>query len=213
MTTGLLICGIVGALGFLIVFTVDGATRPQYRATYHPVSALAMGPRGRLQTVNFILAGSLIAAAAVGIRLVLHPGPGDLVTPLIAAVVGLTLAGSGVFTMDPMRQYPPGTPPGDPSAYSTAHTRHDQLGAIMFSALATCSFAFAWTFWRSPTPEGPAAWYSLVSGSATAILFIWFGQAWERDAPRTGLIQRAALTVGMVWFAVTCLLLIPNTGS
>jgi hypothetical protein len=41
---GLLAAGMVGAVVFVVVFLVVGATRPGYRPTYHLVSALALGP-------------------------------------------------------------------------------------------------------------------------------------------------------------------------
>lgn len=54
----LLWAGAVGALLFPVVFLIDGWTRPQYRPMYHPVSALALGRRGWIQTTNFVLSGT-----------------------------------------------------------------------------------------------------------------------------------------------------------
>lgn len=62
MTDALLWAGAGGAVAFVIVFLIDGATRSGYSVRRHPVSALALGPRGWLQTTNFLVCGALVTA-------------------------------------------------------------------------------------------------------------------------------------------------------
>jgi hypothetical membrane protein len=65
---GLLAAGVVGHVLFVLVFLVDGVTRPGYRPTYHAVSALDRGRRGWVQAANFVVCGLLITVSARGIE-------------------------------------------------------------------------------------------------------------------------------------------------
>ncbi|MBE1484431.1 putative membrane protein [Plantactinospora soyae] len=65
LTRTLLGCGAVAPGLFILVFLVDGATRAGYDPTYHPVSALSLGPRGWIQITNFVLTGLLLLGFAV----------------------------------------------------------------------------------------------------------------------------------------------------
>ena len=49
---------------FAAVFLVEGALRDGYQPLRHPVSSLALGPRGWIQTANFAVAGTLFLAGA-----------------------------------------------------------------------------------------------------------------------------------------------------
>ena len=181
--------GAAGAWGFIAVFVVDGVTRPHYSPVRQPVSALALGPRGWMQTGNFLVAGALITAGA--------PAVWSAESILLAAaigVVGIALVASGIFPMDPMRGYPPGAPSGDPETFTQRHRHHDTAGAVVFMGLPVVAIIAAFVL------DG-AAWrgYSGVTGVAMGALSIWFGYAWEEDTPTSGLIQRAALVVGLTW--------------
>ena len=184
--------GAAVAVAFVLVAAVDGWTRPGYRPARHPVSALALGPRGWLQTANFIVCGAGVMAGAAGLA--------DESWPLSAsiAVIGLALIASGVFPMDPMRGYPPGTPDATPTRYSRRHRWHDAAGAVVFLAIPVAETIAALT-----PAVGPLRSYSAVSAAASLTLFGVFGQAWERDSPRAGLWQRLAILVGWTWLAVT----------
>src|SRR5580704_18120974 len=64
---GLLYCGLAAGPVFVTTFLAEGATRPGYRPSRHPVSSLALGPRGRVQTANFAVTGTLVLAGAAGL--------------------------------------------------------------------------------------------------------------------------------------------------
>lgn len=199
MTELLLGCGVVGAVLFVVTFTIDGATRDGYRATYLPVSALALGSRGWMQTSNFVITGVLMIAAAVGTRLALQVIGG----PLLLGLFGISLVASGVFPMDPMCGYPPGTPPGRPTVVSRRNRIHDVFGFLVFGSLAAAGIAFALVL-----PFGGWALYSLVTSAAVVALFIIFGSAMDNDKPNAGTIQRLAIITGWTWVALFCLSLI-----
>lgn len=199
MTRVLLGSGVVGAGLFVAVFVVDGATRPGYRPAHHPVSALALGPRGWVQTANFIVTGLLMIAAAAGLR----AETGLVIGPALLAIFGVSLVASGIFPMDAMQGYPPGTPLTTPTVYSRSHRLHDVFGFLVFSALPAACFAFAISFtggWRI---------YSFTTAAALVALFVVFGIAMEAEAPRTGLIQRLMIVVGWTWIGLVCLYLMP----
>lgn len=200
MTTLLLIGGAIGAIGFVLVFLVDGATRPGYRPTYHPVSALSLGDRGWVQTTNFIVTGLLFLGAAAGLSRTFASGRGALAVPILLGIFAVAVVVSGLFTMDPMRGYPPGTPEGDPDQLSTRHKIHDAAGPIVFSVLPIVCFAMAWRFASAPGEWGWAS-YSIASGAVLVVALIAFSQAWTRDLRFSGLLQRVYLVVGWAWLA------------
>lgn len=180
------------ALGFVAVFGVDGWTRPGYHPRRQPVSALALGERGWIQTANFILCGAVIAAGGVAITTRAWP------LGLATAVFGVALAASGLFRMDPMRGYPPGTPDVTPKRYSRRHQIHDAAGAVVFAGMPVLAVIGALT----PALGTPIRLYSAVTALATAVLAGRFAAAWENDDDNAGLLQRLALAVGLGWVGV-----------
>ncbi|WP_428965019.1 DUF998 domain-containing protein [Micromonospora fluostatini] len=192
--------GIAGSALFVLVFLVDGATRPGYDVRHHPVSALALGRRGWVQTSSFVVNGLLVTVSAAGLR----AATGGLWLPVLVAVFGLALVASGVWRMDPMRGYPPGTPPGTPETTSRAHRLHDAAGAVVFVALPAAAAVAV------PNVHGVGwAVYSALTAVALTGLLLAFGSAWERDAPWTGLLQRLMIVTGWAWLALLCWHLLP----
>ncbi|WP_016697730.1 MULTISPECIES: DUF998 domain-containing protein [Actinoalloteichus] len=191
--TALLWAGAGAAVAFVVVFLLDGLTRPGYRPVRHPVSALALGDRGWLQTTNFIVCGLLITAAAPALPAQL----GSVPLAVVVGFFGLALVASGVFPMDPMRGYPPGTPEGTPTEVSRRHQLHDHAGAAVFTALPVASLVATFAL--------PGPLWTWFSGAVTVALFGGFhafGQAWENDSARLGLIQKLVITLGWSWLAL-----------
>ena len=52
---------------FVAVFVLEGAVREGYRPLRHPVSSLALGPRGWIEAANFTVAGTLFLGGAAGL--------------------------------------------------------------------------------------------------------------------------------------------------
>lgn len=63
----LLACGMAAGPLFTVAYLLQGASRVGYRPFRHPVSSLAFGRAGWVQTVNFLLAGLLPLVFAVGL--------------------------------------------------------------------------------------------------------------------------------------------------
>ena len=55
---------------------VQAFTREGFDLRRHPLSLLSLGELGWIQIGNFVVAGLLVVAFAVGLRRVLHPGRG-----------------------------------------------------------------------------------------------------------------------------------------
>lgn len=187
--------GAVGAVVFVLVFFLDGMTRPGYSPSRHTVSALALGPRGWLQRANFVVCGAAVTGSAVALLV-----SGDhRMLGLVLTILGLGLVVS-VIPMDPMRGYPPGTPDRDPTEFSTAHSLHDGAGAVVCYALPVISAVSAFAL--------PGVGWTIGALLVTIVLMAAltaFQRAWEQDAPTTGTVQRAVLVPGLVWVAAVFL--------
>jgi uncharacterized protein DUF998 len=64
----LLVCGAIAGPLFTIAWAVEGATRANHNPLRHPVSSLELGDFGWTQMANFIVAGLLTLAFAVGLK-------------------------------------------------------------------------------------------------------------------------------------------------
>jgi hypothetical protein len=56
----LLACGMVAGSVFTGAYLLEGVGRADYKALRHPVSSLALGRAGWVQTVNFLFAGLVL---------------------------------------------------------------------------------------------------------------------------------------------------------
>lgn len=88
---------VIGPLLFILVFLIEGATRPGYSAWQTDVSYLAMSNKGLEQIANFIVSGSLCIAFAVGLRRIWHTELASVWGPLLIGVFGLDLLIAGVL--------------------------------------------------------------------------------------------------------------------
>jgi hypothetical membrane protein len=191
----LLILGIVGPAMFMVVAGADGLTRPGYRPMRHAISALALGPRGWVQTINFILSGVLIFVSSFGV----YQASSSLWLALVVGIIGVGMGGSGTFAMDPMRGYPPGTPDTTPDEVSRAQQIHDWVGALIFIGLPVAAIAAAFTL--EPLP------WVLFSGVVAVVLLgllALFNALFARDSSRAGLVQRLLVGLGFAWLALLC---------
>ena len=145
-TRRLLRCGVAAGPVFVAVFLLEGAVRDGYRPLRHPVSSLALGPRGWIQAGNFAVAGTLVLAAAAGLARTGDPAASRAAPALIGAA-GAGLIGSAVFTTDPVSGYPPGTP--DALAHPTRTGIAHNLAAVpVFAGLPAAALASGWRSWR-----------------------------------------------------------------
>jgi hypothetical protein len=195
----LLISGATAGPLFVVIFLIEGITRANYNPFRHPVSSLALGEYGWVQSANFIVAGLLTLAFALGLRIALRPQKGSTWGPLLVAIWGIGLLGAGVFVTDPVSGFPPGTP--NLIEIPTLNgALHDQISLLGFIALILACFFFSYRF----AAQGERGWaiYSVLSGLVFAFGIVLSSAAFGQNESLVafgGLIQRLAVSVGFAW--------------
>lgn len=198
-TPRLLCCSTAAGPLFVAVFIVEGARRPDYNPLRHPVSSLAIGSQGWVQTINFAAAGTLYLAGATGFRCARDSLLGSRLGPALFGAVGLGLLGSAAFCTDPVSGYPPGTP--DSPKPTATGAMHNIAAVPIFLGIPAIALSCAWRFQRA----GGRGWgrYSAATGLlmliGTALFGAGFGKAAPRLADRAGLWQRATIATGFGW--------------
>jgi len=207
--SGLLACGAIAGPLFVTAFVVQGATRPDYNPLRHSISTLALGSEfGWIQVLNFVVAGLLALAFAVGLRRVLPSRNGSIWGPLLIGLYAVGLLGAGVFVTDPDAGYPPGTLAKiqDPSVHGILHNLSAGLG---FPALLAACFVFARWF----AARGERGWtlYSAVSGAVVLISVVLASYGFPRTeglGEVGGLFQRISVVCGWAWLTALAIYLL-----
>jgi hypothetical membrane protein len=89
--------GIAGPIIFGVVGLVQSVLRQDHNLVAHPISALAAGPSGWVQNVNFILFGLLMITYAVGLHLGVRPSRWGVVGVAFLVLSGIGLVLGGMF--------------------------------------------------------------------------------------------------------------------
>lgn len=194
-TWSLLRWGVLAGPFYLTVGLIQALVRDGFDLGRHPLSVLANGPGGWVQTANFVLTGLMVLAAAAGFARVL--GPKRAVTWFLGGY-GLAMIVAAIFPADPVDGFPPGTPEGFPTSISTTGLVHFVAGALAFTFLALSGLAAAWTMTRRRVPS--LALVSLLSG--LVVVFGFFGGI---VFPIGILGIWLAVVVGWAWLAVMSL--------
>ena len=214
-TGRLLRCGLAAGPVFTATFLLEGATRGGYRPLRHPVSSLALGPRGWVQTASFTVTGTLFLAGAAGLGepagpdraragaegqgQAASPGPAPTPRPPSSPRPAFGLLSAAVFPTDPVSGYPPGTPPAPPSPSRTG-TAHNLAAIPFFAGLPAAALVSGRRSWRTGQPG--FARYSAVTALTmltTAVLSgAGFGQS-PGLVPVAGLLQRISIITGLTW--------------
>jgi Protein of unknown function (DUF998) len=208
----LLRCGVAAGPVFVAVFLLEGTARDNYRPLRHPVSSLALGPRGWVQTGNFAAAGMLFLAGAAGLARAGDTAATSRAAPALIGAAGAGLIGSAIFTTDPVSGYPPGTPDAltQPSRTGTAH---NLMAIPVFLGLPAAALTSSWRAWRA-CRRGFAG-YSAGTGIAMlvtmALAAAGFGQA-RKLVHLGGLFQRASIVTGFAWVTVLCARALQHVG-
>jgi hypothetical protein len=211
----LLACGVIGPPLFVIVFLIEGATRPGYSAWRHYVSQLSLGEGGWMQIANFLVCGLLSLGFALGLRRTLQGGTSATWGPLLLAVFGLGLIVAGIFVTDPALGYPPGAPPRPPGlvTHATLHGRvHGLAGLVVFSSVAAACFVLARRFAGDPAWKGWVP-YSIVTGVLVAVFFVASLAVAPLPAAPSGLLQRVAIVAGWGWITLLAARLLGSVWS
>jgi hypothetical protein len=197
---GLLRCGMWAGPVFAATFLAEGAVRDGYRPLRHPVSSLALGPRGWTQTANFAVTGALCLAGAAGLRLAGDRLADSRTGPIMVAAAGAGLIGSAAFRTDPVGGYPPAKP-DMPATFSRAGTAHNLAAVPVFLGLPAAAACYGWRSWRTGQPPGFAIYCAATAVTmpvTMALAGAGFGQP-SRLGGYGGLFQRASIITGFAW--------------
>jgi hypothetical protein len=198
-TRGLLYCGLAAGPVFVTTFVIEGATRDGYGPSRHPVSSLALGPRGRVQTANFAVTGTLFLAGAAGLGRAADPALSSRAGQTLIGAAGAGLISAAVFATDPVSGYPPGTPaaPAQPSRTGMLHN----LAAVpVFLGLPAAAFICSGQSIRA----GHRGFGLYSAATATTMLTTMaLAGAGFNQSPRlvnlAGSLQRASIVTGFGW--------------
>ena len=196
----LLRCGLAAGPLFTATFLAEGAVRDGYRPLRLPVSSLALGPRGWIQTANFTVTGALTLAGAAGLRLAGDRLAGGRAGPILVAAAGAGLIGAAAFPTDPIGGYPPGTPEM-PAAFSRTGTAHNLAAVPVFFGLPAAAAAYGVRSWRSGQSPSFAVYCAATAVTMPAAMVLagaGFGQS-SRLGGYGGLFQRASIITGFGW--------------
>ncbi|PWK90637.1 uncharacterized protein DUF998 [Lentzea atacamensis] len=181
----LALCGVIAGPLFVLTFLINGALVPDYSPLRHPVSSLQLA--SWVQTANFIVAGTLVVAFAIGTRI-------GFWGSLLIGAVGIGLIGSGIFTTDPVSGYPPGSPAL--SEYTWHGLVHDLFAIPTFVGWPLACFVLARRF---------RPWFSITSGVAFIAMFLLSSAAFAQTPSLVefgGLFQRLTVAIGFTWLTV-----------
>ena len=185
-----------GPLFFFTVATVEGSIRAGYDPVAEPISALALGPRGWVQELNFALLAASFLSFAVVLRSAFRRGVSAVAAPGVIAIMTIGVAVAGLFTMDA---------PGGP--VTPSGRLHLAGGFLVFPWMPIALLLVARRFrrdehWRTYFQ------YTLATGVlclATIVFFLLFVGPPGFPRPLSGiagLVQRLQLLPFFVWIAV-----------
>ena len=197
-TRRLLRCGMAAGPVFVAVFLLEGGAREGYRPLRHPVSSLALGPRGWIQAGNFAITGTLFLAGAAGLARAGEAAVSSRAAPALIGAAGAGLIGSAFFTTDPVSGYPPGTD-DELTQPSRAGLAHNLAAVPVFLGLPAAALAGGWRSWRGRRRFGLySAGTAVTMLTAMALAGAGFGQS-PRLVSLGGLFQRVSIITGFAW--------------
>ena len=198
----LLAVGAAGPMLFLVVSTVLGFLDPDFDVMTEPVSALAWGPLGWVQTANFYALGAATIAFAVGLYRNLE-GRGRMGAAILLSISGLALVIAGIFK---------GTPPGaEPTPSAMIH------GMAFFWTFIPLPTAYALTALRLKVERGwgDHAVYSAAMPSVVFGLVVIYGVLGSDPGdplfPVGGILNRVLIALAFGWVTITAARLLKNT--
>ena len=173
LTRALLLAGVISGPVFVLITAVQVISREGFDLGRHGISLLSLGDHGWIQIVNFLLAGTLSIAFAVGVFRALRPGFGSISAPLLIAGYGLGLMVTGVFLVDAGVGFPPGTPAGVPAELSWHGAVHAAAPPVSFGLIVGVCVVLSLRFAR----RRRWGWcvYCALTGVMSLSLIFWPG--------------------------------------
>jgi hypothetical protein len=187
--------GVLAAPVFTVAAVGQALTREGYDITRHPVSMLALGDLGWVQTTSFVVTGTLSVAAAAGVRWLLRGGRGRTWGPILFALIGVGLLIAAAFRMDASDGFPLGTAGGPLTTMSGHMILHNVGGSLSFFSMIALCFVLAARFAGQGDGAGWAGW--AWAGRVAGVLFA-LGLGWAMTGGRGGALT-LFLGVAVAW--------------
>jgi len=190
------LAGAIGPVSFFAVLLVEGAVRPGYRPMHDTISELSLGPRGWIQSANFLIFGILFIVFARGVKASLDRSLAARMGAALLFVIGLGVLGCGLFRAEPW-------PPSSMGASGLIHLVCAMV--LIFALLPVATGVLARAF------VSDARWGSLglVTGLTSIITLVLLagglalmsppGQPARIGDEYAGLIQRVDVGVFLLW--------------
>ena len=206
-TRALLACGAIAAPLFAAVAVIEMFTRQGFDLRRHDLSLLSNGDLGWIQIANFVVAGLLVVAGAVGIKRAIPSGRASTWGPWLLGIYGLGWIGAGLFVADPMNGFPPGTPDGFPTNASWHSWMHLASGSVGFLALIAACVVFARRF----ASTGRRGWmaYSIVTAILVLAAVVGISSGSQQAAVIIAFFMAGILS--LVWISALSFRLISET--
>ncbi|MFJ3981301.1 DUF998 domain-containing protein [Streptomyces fungicidicus] len=181
--------GMVAGPLFMAAGVAQGFGREGFDFTQHAISQLALGEAGWIQTVNFVLTGTLLIVGAAGLRRALGGDPGSAWGSVLLGVFGASFWAAAVFPADAGAGFPAGAP--DITVLSAHGTVHMTAGMIGYLALCGAFLVMA----RPLAARGHRGWAITSRFVPVAIL------AGFATSAVTVLAFTAGAGLGLLWLA------------
>lgn len=140
------LAGVLAGPLFVTTAVVQILVRDGFDLARHPISLLANGPWGWVQSANFIVAGVLSMIFAYAAAPHLRGGRRGGAGPVLIGLFGLGLVVGGVFKADPAMGFPAGAPMGYPATLSTSSVIHAFAPPLSFLCLVAACLVLARQF-------------------------------------------------------------------
>ncbi|HEV2086909.1 MAG TPA: DUF998 domain-containing protein [Cryptosporangiaceae bacterium] len=204
-TRALLAGGVLAGPLFVGVALAQALTRAGFDLRRHPISLLSLGDLGWIQIANFVVAGVLVLASAVGMRRVLRPGRGRTWGPLLVGLFGVGLVVGGVFVTDPGLGFPAGAPAGIPTERSWHARVHDLAPGLALDAMIVACIVLARRF----AGLGHRAWAAAGVATGLAILVL----SWWPSLDGISVRLFVAVTLAFAWTSAVSARLIRESAT
>jgi hypothetical membrane protein len=175
--------GTIGTVLFVVIYLIEGATRPGYDALRQTISSLGHGPDGWMQQLNFVLCGVSVLWSAFVWRKILAGGVCATWYPIIRGIEGMGLLAIAIFTQDPL---------------------HTVFLVVIVEAMTISLFVITRRFWKHPLWRGWVT-FSVACGLLPMVLMPFFGAALNPQsvfAGYAGIIERIATNADTIWSLV-----------
>lgn len=195
----LVLSGAISGIFFTLSWIIQEAFKTGYDPIMVPISSLAIGELGWIQSATFLISGGTLILFAYGLEKIRKKEGFSKWIIILSAIGGIGLIGAGCFTTAPISGFPPGTP--ETINESTLNgILHQLFSVLIFIELPIAMLLFSKHFFKIKNRKW---WIYSISSAILFIIFIIILKAASDPSQGLfhyfGLIQRIILIIGFLW--------------